>query len=136
MGFPIDLSPTYFWPVPIKVPMGGETCGRHRAYAFEAEFKRISQSRRDEIARQVVIGQRLLNGDLVDETRLAQMITSKEIADELLVGWRKITDKEGEGAQELPYSESTKAQLLDMEYLADALVQAWYDSMPGAKVKN
>ena len=136
MAFPIDLSPTYFWPVELKVPMGGDVCGRHRAYSFEAEFTRISQGRRDQIARQVIIGQRLLTGELVDESRLESMITSKALADELWVGWRKVMDKEGEGAQEVPFSESTKAQLLDMEYIADAVVMAWYNSAPGAKVKN
>jgi len=136
MGFPIDLSPSYLWGVNLKIPMGGDACGRLRSYTFDAEFKRISQTRRNEIAKNLVIGQRLLDGTLADLSRIESMITSKEIADEILVGWRKIFDTEGEGAQEIPYSETAKAQLLDMGDLADAIVQAWYDSMPGAKVKN
>lgn len=137
MAFPINLSPTYFWPVELKVQMGGETnVGRLRSYSFEAEFRRISQTRRDEIIRQAIIGSKLLNGETIDESRLESMMTSKALADEVWVGWRKVLDGEGPDSSEVPFSEVQKRELLEIEDVADAVVLAWYNSKPGAKLKN
>ena len=36
----------------------------------------------------------------------------------------------------MPFSEAQKQELLEIEHVADAVVLAWYNSTPGAKLKN
>lgn len=129
MAFVLDQSPSYRWPVTIKVPQDG---GRFRSYSFEVEFLRVSQERREELGRQLMAQQtRVAAGNLEGE-----ILTPRQIADELVVGWSGILDSEGKDAQEVPYSPATKAQLLNVGDVADAIIAAWSESIPGAKAKN
>lgn len=129
MAFVLDQSSSYRWPVTIKVPQDG---GRFRSYSFEVEFLRVSQERREELGRQLMAQQtRVAAGNLEGE-----ILTPRQIADELVVGWSGILDSEGKDAQEVPYSPATKAQLLNVGDVADAIIAAWGESIPGAKAKN
>ena len=42
MGFKLDQSGTYKWPVTVEVPMDN---GKHDKHKFDGEFKRVTQSR-------------------------------------------------------------------------------------------
>ena len=130
MAFVLDQSESYSWPVTVKVPQDG---GRFRTYTFDIQFKRVSQERREQIGRQLVRQQNRLDSgsDLEDD-----FLTPRQMADELMVGWSGINDKEGEGATPVPYTESTKAALLNVGDVAEAIMVAWNDSIPGAKAKN
>ena len=129
MAFVLDLSDSYSWPVTVRVPQNG---GRFRSYTFDVEFLRVSQERREELGRQLAAQQNRVDaGDLEGE-----LLTPRTIAQELVVGWSGILADEGKDAAEVPYSEATKAQLLNVPDVADAILQAWQASIPGAKAKN
>jgi len=60
-------------------------------------------------------------------------VTDQSIANEILVGWSGIVDGDGD---EVPYSETVKAQLLDVPMLAGALIEAYFASLVELKRKN
>jgi hypothetical protein len=129
MAFILDQSESYSWPVTVKVPQDG---GRFRSFTFEAEFKRVSQERREQLGRQLLRQKRASEiGQLEDD-----FLTPRQIADELLVGWSGIMDTEGPDAEQVPFSDKVKAQLLNIGDVADAILDAWNASIPGAKAKN
>lgn len=113
MAFVLKQSDNYSWPVTVEYPIDG---GRYQKHTFDAQFKRLSQSRIEEIMADA------MNGELKDGA----------VASELLVGWSGITD----GGDEIPYSEKTKAELLDMPLVAASIIKAWMESLGGAKRKN
>ena len=76
MGFKLDQSGTYKWPVTVEVPVDD---GRHDKQKFDGEFKRITQSRIREM------GQLIETGDLTDVA----------LVKEVLVGWDGIEDDQG-----------------------------------------
>ena len=129
MAFILDQSESYSWPVTVKVPQDG---GRFRSFTFEAEFKRVSQERREQLGRQLMRQKRTMEDGLLED----EIITPRQIADELLVGWSGIMDTEGPDAQPVPFSETIKAKLLNIGDVADAILEAWNASIPGAKAKN
>ena len=129
MAFILDQSESYSWPVTVKVPQDG---GRFRSFTFEAEFKRVSQERREQLGRQLMRQKRTIEDGLMED----DFLTPRQIADELLVGWSGIMDTEGADAAQVPFGETVKAQLLNIGDVADAILAAWNDSIPGAKAKN
>ena len=129
MAFILDQSESYSWPVTVKVPQDG---GRFRSFTFEAEFKRVSQERREQLGRQLMRQKRTWDDGNMDE----DFLTPRQIADELLVGWSGIMDTESPDAQPVPFGDKVKAQLLNIGDVADAILDAWNASIPGAKAKN
>jgi hypothetical protein len=129
MAFVLDLSDSYSWPVTVKVPQDG---GRFRTHTFDVEFRRVSQERREELGRQLAAQQNRVQAGNLD----GELLTPRTIADELVVGWSGILTSEGKGGEDVPYSEATKAQLLNIGDVADAILEAWQASIPGAKSKN
>lgn len=121
----LDLSDSYRWPVAVDVPEDG----RHKTMKFEGEFKRLPQDRVNELyalmhQRMVAMQAGQISADLIDD---------RSLADEVLVGWSGIVDRDGE---EVPYSESLKLRLLNVPAAAAAIVTAWSESLKGAKRKN
>ncbi len=112
--FVLKQSETYTWPVTVKFPVSG---GRHSEEKFDAEFKRITQSKVKEIQQQIA-----------DE-----LITDIDLAKEVLVGWRGVLD---ENKNEIPFSIEAKEQLLDVALVGSAVAQAFFESFSGAKRKN
>lgn len=129
MAFVLEHSDRYSWPVTVKVAQDG---GRFRSFTFDVEFKRVSQARREELGRQLLVQKGRIEAGMLE----GEILTPRQIADELVVGWSGILDKEGEGGEPVPFSEATKAQLLNIGDVADAILAAWNDSIPGAKAKN
>ena len=114
MGFKLDQSGTYKWPVTVEVPVDD---GRHDKQKFDGEFKRITQSRIREM------GQLIETGDLTDV----------DLVKEVLVGWDGIEDDQG---NELKFSQAKLKQLLEVPMVATAIGTAFFDSIAGAKRKN
>lgn len=107
-------SPTYRWPVVVEFPIDG---GKFDKESFDAEFKRLPQDRLREI------GEQIENG----------AITDLELLDQVLVGWAGIFDESG---AEVPFSEVTRTQILNVALVASAIVAAWLESLAKGKRKN
>ncbi len=112
--FILKQSESYFWPVTIEFPVDG---GKFKKETFEAEFKRISESRIKEATK------------MVSE----ESLTDVDFAKEVLVGWKSVHDENG---NEVPFSPATKSQLLDLPLVSRAIVFAFFESLSGAKRKN
>lgn len=123
MAFVLSKSATYTWPVRITLATDG---GKHTSETFDAEFRRLSQSRINEIARQVKAAERG-RGDEEDQ------IEDQGTAREVLADWSGVTDDAG---KEIPFSEAALGQLLEIPTVAGQIVKAWFESLKEAKRKN
>jgi hypothetical protein len=119
MAFVLKQSDTYVWPVTFDIPVDG---GRHERQTFDGEFKRLPQSQ---------IGPMV--AELTKLEDLGDLDRITEIARELLVGWSGVTSDDG---KEVPYSQKALDQLLEVPFLAVAVLKAYMDSIKGAKRKN
>lgn len=111
--FKIVQNPTYTWPVTVELPTDG---GKTEKATFDAEFKRLSQSRVEEIKQAVERGE----------------MRDADLAREALVGWSGVVDENGQ----VPFSEKARDQLLDIPMVATAIIMALLGSISGAKRKN
>lgn len=111
--FKINVSATFFWPVTVSLPADG---GRHQKETFDAEFRRLPQSKLKEMQAAIE------RGELNDEGFVR----------EVLVGWKGVTN-EGE---DVPFSETTLAQVLDITGVAGAIVVAYAEAQSGLQRKN
>ena len=123
MAFVLKQSATYTWPITVIIPMDG---GRRDKHTFDGEFRRLPQSRINEIIRLARAAER---GRLNDDEEFLDQDAAKEI----LAGWSGVVDDD---AKEIPYSENALAQLLDIPTVAGQIVRAWFDSLDVAKRKN
>lgn len=126
MGFILEQTPTFSWPITIREQVDN---GRYRTHTFDAIFKRLPQSRLEDLA---INFQQLRHAVKNDE--LIDCIPTREIANEILVGWSGIF--EPDNITQIPYSEETKAQLLEVATVAEMLVQTYIESIEKAKSKN
>jgi hypothetical protein len=126
VAFVLKQSDSYTWPVSIKLPANG---GKRERQTFDAEFKRLPQSRINEIQREVQ--QRVKANEKGEDT--GEGISDQSIANEILMGWDGIIDGDGEP---VPFSNAVKAQLLDVPMMAGALVAAYFESLVEQKRKN
>lgn len=122
MALVLKDSDSYTWPIVYRQPVSG---GRREKQEFEAEFKRLPQSRINAIQD--------LAQKVIDKDPDASEISDVSIADEVLVGWDGIVDSDGEV---IPYSKGTKAQLLDLPMMAGTLIEAYFTSLVEEKRKN
>ncbi len=111
--FKITQQPTYTWPVQVELPTDG---GKVEKATFDVEFKRLTQSRVDEIRMAVERGE----------------MRDIDLAREAMVGWTGVVDGDGP----VPYSESARDQLLDIPMVSSAIVTALLGSLSGARRKN
>lgn len=125
MAFVLKQSDSYRWPVTFKLPTDG---GKREKQSFEAEFKRLPQSRIMEIQTQA---QRLIKA--AEDGEQVEGISDLSVADEVLVGWSGIVDEDGE---EVPFSKANKAALLEVPMLAASLIQSYFESLVEEKRKN
>lgn len=112
--FTISNKNTFTWPVSFRVPVDG---GGYESAGFDAEFKRLSQTRLEEITEKLTLGQ----------------MTDRQVAEEVLVGWKGVQTADD---KPLPYTEDSKARLLDIAGLASTLVLAYTEALRGAREKN
>tara|TARA_Y100001938_G_scaffold118056_1_gene163033 strand:+ start:907 stop:1251 length:345 start_codon:yes stop_codon:yes gene_type:complete len=114
MGFKLDESGTYTWPVTVEVPADG---GKYLKQTFKLEFKRITQTRLLEIGKDIESGK----------------ITAIELSKEVTVGWEGIDDDNG---KEIAFTQSKFKKLLDRPLVANAIGTAFLEANFGAKRKN
>lgn len=123
MAFVLKQSATYTWPITLVLPIDG---GRREKHTFDGEFKRLPQTRINEIIRQARLQER---GKLADDEELQDQDAAKEI----LAGWTNVVDDKGE---EVPFSEAALNQLLEIPTVAGQIVRTWFESLEVAKRKN
>ena len=85
MSFVLKQSTTYTWPVTLILPVDG---GRREKHTFEGEFKRLPQTRINEIVRQA----RAMERGRFDED---DVLEDQDAAKEILVGWSGVVDDDG-----------------------------------------
>jgi hypothetical protein len=124
MPFKLSQKPTYEWPVPLVIPTDN---GKRIKSNFDAEFRRLTQTRINELVRDA---RQFERGRLYDEETEAM---DQSTAREILAGWSGIVDDEGEP---VPYSEAALNQLLEIPTVAAQIVRAWFESIDIAKRKN
>jgi hypothetical protein len=112
--FTVSTKNSFSWPVSFRIPTDG---GGYETADFDAEFKRITQSKIEELFNKLSEG----------------TINDRQVADEVLIGWKGVQDDSG---KPLNFTDATKARLLDVAGLAGVLVMAYTDALRGAREKN
>ena len=123
MAFVLRQSATYTWPITLVLPVDG---GRREKHTFDGEFRRLPQTRINEIIKLARLQDR---GKLDPDEELVDQDAAKEI----LAGWSNVVDDKGE---DVPFSESALNQLVEIPTVAGQIVRAWFDSLEVAKRKN
>jgi len=103
--------------------------GKREKQTFTAIFKRLAQSRINEIQQEVQ--RRIKLGEAGEDVQGS--ISDVSLADEILVGWDDVNDGDGEA---VPYSKTTKVQMLEVPMLASAIIEAYFESLVEQKRKN
>ena len=125
MSFVLKSSSSYSWEVSFFQPENGE----RKKQSFDALFKRLPQTRINEI--QVLVQKRVKAIQEGKEDKSG--ITDQSIADEVLVGWEGIEDGEG---NPVPFSNKSKKQVLEVPMLASGIIEAYFNSLVEGKQKN
>ena len=123
MAFKLQQSATYVWPVKIVLPIDG---GKRLTETFDATFRRLPQSRINEIIKLA----RLQERGRLDED---QELEDQDAAREIMAGWDGVEDDNG---KPIPFSEGALKQLLEIPTVAGQIVKAWFGSLAEAKRKN
>ncbi len=129
MAFVLTQKATYSWLVSFDMPIDGT---RFRRETFEAVFKRLPQSRVEEIMaaeQEVRLAAERGVGDL---KTLLPVIRAH--AAEVMAGWSGIKDVDG--GEDLPFTEANLQELLEVPMMASAILQAYGESLQKAKAKN
>ncbi len=114
--FILKQKPTYLWPVSIKLPKDG---GAYEKHTFDIEFKKLTQERLKEINQAI----QSENSEMTDAV----------LSHEIIVGWKGIA---GDDGNELPFSQGNLDALLNIPTVASAIIEAFFQSIAGAKRKN
>jgi len=123
MTFVLKQSVSYTWPITLVIPVDG---GRREKYTFDGEFRRLPQTRINEIIKMARAMERNRASD--DE-----MLEDQDAAREILMGWSGVVD---DNAKEIPFSEGALSQMLEIPTVAGQIVKAWFESLDVAKRKN
>lgn len=113
MPFIMKKGSNYFWPVKHK-SASSESTGKQDTQTFDAEFKRLANSRLKELLRD-------------------DKVTDEAFCAEVLIGWRGIQNAD---KLEVPFSESAREELLEEPGMAKAISIAYLESVAGEKAKN
>jgi hypothetical protein len=125
MAFVLEQSPTFSHPITIRELQDG---GKYRTHQFEAIFRRLPQSRMEEVQLQY---HQIKAAAARDEP--LDGLPTMAIAAEILAGWNGITNPDGSPVE---FSEAYKAQLLEVATVADVLVATFFDAHEKARQKN
>ena len=114
MAFILSQKSSYTWPVKYVTPKDD---GKYEKSEFLAEFKRLPQSRLDEIQKQA----------------RDQKVDDDEFIHEVLVGWSGIKTPEGE---EVPFNEANRRVVFALTGMRSMILRAFFESIEGAFRKN
>lgn len=109
--FVLAKEASYSWPVKVSTPKDG---GTYEKSTFEVKFKRLQQSK--------------LRKVLKDEEA-----TDASFCRDVVLDWKGVKDESG---AEVPFSETALDQLLEIPGVAKSIVDAYLESVSGAKIKN
>lgn len=112
--FRLSNNEVYFWPVKIEVPVDG---GRFEKQVFDAQFKRISQSRLKEVS------------TMIQEEKMSDV----ELCREILVGWKGVV---GDNNLPVDFSPTNLDLLLENHMAVQAVAKSFFESISGTKAKN
>lgn len=122
MGFKISSATFYTWPIALTVANDQHT--------FTAHFAFLPQPRIDKLLlasnRRVAL---LKRGE--DDPEL-EGVTAVAIATEVLVGWSGVEDEDGP----IEFTAATAERLIRIQGVAAAIVDAWGESLEGARRGN
>ena len=124
MSFILKQSATYTWSITLVLPAA--TGGKKEKSTFEGEFRRLPQSRINEIVR---LAKRMEIGLAEDDEFLEDQNAAKEI----LCGWSGVVDDDN---KEIKFSDTTLNQMLEIPTVASQIVRVWFNSLETAKSKN
>lgn len=125
MAFVLEQSPTFSHPITIREVLDG---GKIRSHQFTAIYHRLPQSRMDE----VMLEYQAMKAQASRDQEISS-IPTRTIAGEILAGWEGITHSDGEPVE---FDKASKARLLDVPGVADALVSTFFEAHEKAKAKN
>lgn len=148
MGFVLQKTPTFRWPVEIQTQSDG---GAYRTERFTAVFNRLDATEHDALAADygrlvaatmapgINEAQQLLSSfrsiQAEDATALsASHRTMRQLADQLLAGWDDVF--EADNTTPIPYSPEVREQLLNTAGVCQALVSTYLSSAARAKAGN
>lgn len=123
LSFVLKQSDSYSWPITLVLPVDG---GRREKHTFDGEFRRLPQSRINEIIRLA----RAMERGRVEE---GEELQDQDAAREVLAGWSGVVDDDG---KEIKFGDAALTQLLEIPTVAAQIVRAWFDSLEVAKRKN
>ena len=112
--FKIGSTESYSWPVKIILPADD---GKTLEQDFTAIFRRVKQSEIDDFFAMLEAGK----------------MTDRQIVQSVLIGWKNIVD---DSANQIPYSESLRDQILEGAGVATQIGAAFLSSLKAGRVKN
>lgn len=117
---PLILSQkeSYTWPVKYITQKDG---GTYDKFEFLAEFKRLPQSRYDQLLTQI------------RSPEVGNLVTDDDLIREVFMSWSGIKKLDG---QDFEVSDLNRRVLLEYQGMRAAILTAWWESMSGAAIKN
>jgi hypothetical protein len=115
--FVIAQSPSYWWPVKVRLAAEGDDAGKVVEQDFEIEFNRFG------VEEMEALNKRILTESLKDHV-IVPMIARN---------WRKVVDDK---QQSLQWSSANVAAVLNISGVASAIVDAFHESRRLAAEKN
>lgn len=110
--FKLVRPKSYSWPVELRTPTNG---GSYEKATIDLEFRYVPQS-------EVTATLQALEGK-----------TFSEVVEGLVVGWTGVADESG---NDVPFSVTNLAKLLDIPGVAATIFGAWAESLSAAPAKN
>lgn len=122
MAFLIQQNPTYRWPLTLSLPVDD---GKREKSTFTAIFRRLRQSRIEEISKQA----RSAQYGKEDE---AELPSDRDVVREIMAGWDDVIDDEREP---VPFTDSALSQMLEIPTVSGQIIAQWFESLEPAKKK-
>jgi len=119
MTFVLKQPTSYTWPIKLVIPTDG---GRKETHTFNGEFRRLGQSRINEIMK---IARAIERGRADDDE-----FEDQGLARELLIGWSGVVDDDG---KEIPFSDSAMNQLIEIDTVAGQIIKHFFESIKSEK---
>jgi hypothetical protein len=129
MAFVLSQTPTYSWPVNYEMPVDG---GKFRRVSFEIIFKRLPQTRVEEILAQQ---QQLMRAAERGDSNLMELLgQARQHAAETMAGWNGV--KQTDDGEDLAFTAARCKEFLDVPGMAATVLQAFGESLKLGKEKN
>lgn len=122
MSFVIQQNPTYRWPLTLSLPVDD---GKREKSTFTAVFRRLKQSRIEEISR-------LARSAQYGRDEEGELPSDRDVVREVLADWDDVVDDEREP---VPFTDSTLSQMLEIPTVSGQIIAQWFESLEPAKKK-